>query len=92
MSMVITYASLLKVSARQWNTPVNFGSALSTSDCQFSVGANNTLDSAREALTHVQHAVRGWHELAASAEIAMSRRDREFWASAFEFDQADCSH
>jgi hypothetical protein len=42
--MVITYTSLLKVSARQWNTPVNFGSALSTSDCQFSVGGNSAGD------------------------------------------------
>jgi hypothetical protein len=31
----------MKNSAEQWNTPVNFGSALSLSGCQFSVGGNS---------------------------------------------------
>jgi hypothetical protein len=39
--MVITYFSLLKYSAGQWNTLVNFGSALMPLSGQFSVGGNN---------------------------------------------------
>jgi len=38
--MVITFLSLLKYSAGQWNTPVNFGSALYSLPYQFSVGDN----------------------------------------------------
>jgi hypothetical protein len=41
MSMVITFASLLKVSAGQWNTLVNFGSALSGLHGQFCIGTNS---------------------------------------------------
>lgn len=39
--MVITCETPLKISAGQWNTPVNFGLALPSSDCQFSADVNN---------------------------------------------------
>ena len=41
ISMVITLLYLLKYSAGQWNTLVNFGAALLALDGQFSVGVNN---------------------------------------------------
>jgi hypothetical protein len=40
ISMVITFCYLLKYSAGQWNTLVNFGSALMPLAGQFSVGGN----------------------------------------------------
>jgi len=42
ISMVITLLYLLKYSAGQWNTLVNFGAALLALDGQFSVGVNTT--------------------------------------------------
>jgi len=41
ISMVITLLYLLKYSAGQWNTLVNFGAALLALDGQFSVGVNS---------------------------------------------------
>jgi hypothetical protein len=43
ISMVITLLYLLKFSAGQWNTLVNFGAALLALSGQFSVGVNTTL-------------------------------------------------
>jgi hypothetical protein len=40
ISMVITLLYLLKYSAGQWNTLVNFGAALLALSGQFSVGVN----------------------------------------------------
>jgi hypothetical protein len=41
ISMVITFLSLLlKISAGKWNTLVNFESAATSSNGQFSVGVN----------------------------------------------------
>jgi hypothetical protein len=59
ISMVITFCYLLKYSAGQWNTLVNFGSALMPLAGQFSVGGNSL--NARQggtlagfAVTHTQ--------------------------------------
>jgi hypothetical protein len=41
MSMVITFISLLKNSAGQWNTLVNFESAQLALSGQFYIGVNN---------------------------------------------------
>jgi len=41
ISMVITLLYLLKYSAGQWNTLVNFGAALLALGGQFSVGVNS---------------------------------------------------
>jgi len=46
ISMVITLLYLLKYSAGQWNTLVNFGAALLALDGQFSVGVNTWLPTA----------------------------------------------
>jgi hypothetical protein len=43
ISMVITLLYLLKYSAGQWNTLVNFGAALLALSGQFSVGVNTEM-------------------------------------------------
>jgi hypothetical protein len=43
ISMVITLLYLLKYSAGQWNTLVNFGAALLALSGQFSVGVNKVV-------------------------------------------------
>jgi hypothetical protein len=46
ISMVITLLYLLKYSAGQWNTLVNFGAALLALSGQFSVGVNTNMQRA----------------------------------------------
>jgi hypothetical protein len=52
ISMVITLLYLLKYSAGQWNTLVNFGAALLALDGQFSVGVNTYCFFWRETMLH----------------------------------------
>jgi hypothetical protein len=51
ISMVITLLYLLKYSAGQWNTLVNFGAALLALRGQFSVGVN-TLSNQTDPMRH----------------------------------------
>jgi hypothetical protein len=53
ISMVITLLYLLKFSAGQWNTLVNFGAALLALSGQFSVGVNRLLKG--DGLDHQRH-------------------------------------
>jgi hypothetical protein len=61
ISMVITLLHLLKYSAGQWNTLVNFGAALSPLGGQFSVAVNI-----------VQHQLRFWSTFHVSLAVVNS--------------------
>nr|WP_255346480.1 SOS response-associated peptidase family protein [Acidovorax sp. JHL-9] len=54
----------MKNSAEQWNTPVNFGSALSLSGCQFSVGGNSrhTYNARTETVAEKPSYRTAWHQ------------------------------
>jgi flagellar motility protein MotE (MotC chaperone) len=83
--------ALLKISATQWNTLVNFGSALLALGGQFSVGVNTqrqlnaakiALEAARDQLAQVkgaceQEAADKRDEFAQQKEMAQRRRERD---------------
>jgi hypothetical protein len=78
MSMVITFFSLLKNSAGQWNTLVNFESAQLALSGQFYIGLNSP--SVRNALQGIEGAV--------AVEVAFCQS----WLARFRFFSATIPH